>query len=277
MIKVLLNPLTRHNATITGEGNTTILFAHGYGCDKSVWRGITPAFEDSFRVVTFDHAGAGGSDPEAYNNFRHSSLAGYAEDLLEICEGLDSQRLVVVGHSVSAMIAALAAISRPELFDLLIMIGPSASYINDGDYCGGFDRADLMEFLELIERNFHGWGEALATLAMGNRNRPELAEHLRDRICRSDPKFAGTFARVTFLTDLRDELTRLTTPTVIFHCKDDPVSPPTAIVQVCKSIRGSRIVELSATGHCSHLSHPEVVTEALQRVLSDAEPWLGHH
>lgn len=273
MTSAVSSPLIRHNATITGKGETTILFAHGYGCDKSVWRGITPAFEDGFRVVTFDHAGAGGCDRHAYNNFRHSTLAGYADDLIALCENLASQRLILVGHSVGAMIGALAAISRPDLFDLLVMIGPSASYINDGDYRGGFDRVDLMEFLDLAERNFQGWGEALATLAMGNRDRPELTEDLRDRICRTDPAVAGVFARVTFLTDLRDDLARLTTPTVIFQCQDDPVAPPTAIAQVHNSVRGSRVIELSATGHCTHVSHPQVVAEALQSVLSDAELW----
>lgn len=264
-------PLQRHNATVSGGGNTTLLFAHGYGCDKSVWRELIPDFEDRYRVVVFDHAGAGECDRYAYDNFRHSTLDGYADDVIALCEELQSERLVMVGHSVSAMIGALAAIKRPELFDLLVMIGPSACYFNDGSYVGGFELPDLAEFLELIETNFQGWGTALAMLAMGNHDRPELADALRDRICRVDPVIAGVFARVTFLTDLRGEIPKLTTPTVIFQCEQDPVAPESAVRFIHQSIPESRLVELEATGHCTHMSHPSKVSQALRRVLEDAE------
>ena len=268
MTDVQAGPLTRHNATVTGKGGTTLVFAHGYGCDQTVWREVSPAFEDHYRVVTFDHAGAGHCDRHAYDNFRHSSLAGYADDVIAVCDALQSDRLIVVGHSVSAMIGALAAIKRPELFDLMVMIGPTASYINDGSYVGGFDLPDLREFLELIETNFEGWGTALAMLAMGNHDRPALAAALRDRICRVDPAIAGIFARATFLTDLRGELPSLTTPTVILHGAEDPVAPQTAIDFVHDSLPGSQVMLLDATGHCPHLSHPAAVIAALREVLA---------
>lgn len=261
--------LIRHNTSISGTGTTTLLFAHGYGCDKTVWRDIVPAFEGDYRVVTFDHAGSGKCDRLAYNSFRHSSLAGYADDVIALCEELQSERLIMVGHSVSAMIGALAAIKRPDLFDLMVMIGPSASYVNEGDYVGGFDLPDLKEFLEMIETNFQGWGAALAMLAMGNADRPALAEGLRDRICSLDPAIAGVFARVTFLSDLRADVPRLQTPTVILECQDDPVSPKSAIAFVRDSLPGSRHIELQATGHCTHMSHPAEVTAVLQRVLDE--------
>ena len=267
MTKSAVSPLLRHAARITGQGDTTLVFAHGYGCDQTTWRDILPAFQPDHRVVVFDHAGAGSCDPGAYDNFRHATLEGYAQDVIALCEALEAEHLVLVGHSVSSMIGALAAIHRPDLFDRLVMIGPSACYLNEGDYIGGFDRPDLEEFLQLLETNFQGWGAALAAMAMGNRDRPELAEALRARICRIDPAIAGAFARITFFTDLRSELTRLTTPTTILQCQEDPIAPPTATGFVHGAVAGSQVVQLAATGHCPHMSHPAEVVAALRSIL----------
>ena len=44
-----------------------LLFAHGFGCDQNMWRFVGPRFEDEFRVILFDHVGAGRSDLSAYD------------------------------------------------------------------------------------------------------------------------------------------------------------------------------------------------------------------
>ena len=113
----------RFNVRMSGHGKTPMLFAHGFGCDQNMWRYVAPAFD--YQVVLFDHIGAGGSDLSAYNSTKYASLDGYADDIIEICKGLQLGRVVFVGHSVSAMIGILAAIKAPELFSHLILVGPS--------------------------------------------------------------------------------------------------------------------------------------------------------
>ena len=108
-----------------------MVFAHGFGCDQSMWRFVAPAFEATHRVVLFDHVGAGGSDLRAYDPQRYGSLEGYADDVVQILEALDAGPVVFVGHSVSAMIGVLAAVRRPDLFDRLVLVGPSPRYVDD--------------------------------------------------------------------------------------------------------------------------------------------------
>ena len=84
----------------------------------------------------------------AYDRGKYDSLQGYADDVLEICRELDLERVIFVGHSVSAMIGVLAAIQEPERFDELVLIGPSPRYIDDGDYIGGFSREDIEGLLD---------------------------------------------------------------------------------------------------------------------------------
>ena len=127
----------RNNVKVFGQGTQPMIFAHGFGCDQNMWRFIAPAFEDEYRIVLFDHVGAGGSDLSAYHRVKYATLDGYTDDLLEICAAENLTDAVFVGHSVSAMIGVLAAIREPDRFARLVLIGPSPRYINDEAYTGG--------------------------------------------------------------------------------------------------------------------------------------------
>ena len=85
-----------------------MVFVHGFGCDQHMWRLMAPAFEGRYRIVLFDLTGAGKSDLSAYDPARYATLAGHADDLLEVLHALELRQVVFVGHSVSAMIGVLA-------------------------------------------------------------------------------------------------------------------------------------------------------------------------
>ncbi|MET0459408.1 MAG: alpha/beta hydrolase, partial [Ilumatobacteraceae bacterium] len=200
-------------------GAQPIVFAHGFGCDQHMWRAVAPAFADDFFVVLFDHVGAGGSDLDAYDPDRYSSLDGYATDVLEIVAALDLEDVIFVGHSVSAMIGALAVNREPGRFAKLVMVGPSPRYVDDGSYVGGFTAADIDELLDSLDSNYLGWSQAMAPIIMGNDDRPELGAELTSSFCRTDPEIARRFARVTFLSDNRADLARVAVPTLVLQCR----------------------------------------------------------
>jgi sigma-B regulation protein RsbQ len=244
-----------------------MLFAHGFGCDQQMWRLVAPAFEDDHRVVLFDHVGAGGSDQSAYDRRRYDSLDGYAEDILEICRELDLTRVIFVGHSVSAMIGVLAATREPDRFEKLILVGPSPRYLDDGDYGGGFSRADIDELLDSLASNYLGWSSVMAPVIMGNPDRPELGEELTNSFCRSDPEIASHFARVTFLSDNRADLANVKIPTLVLQCSEDAIAPRAVGEYVHAQIPGSRLLILDATGHCPNLSAPAETIAAIRSFL----------
>ena len=259
--------LTRNHVTVSGEGAQTMLFAHGYGCDQNMWRLITPAFAERYRLVLFDHVGAGRSDLAAYDRVKYSTLQGYADDILEICAELEISQGIFVGHSVSAMIGLLAAIKEPERFERLILIGPSPRYIDDGDYVGGFTRADIDQLLEFQDSNYLGWSSSLGPVIMGNPDRPELAEELVNSFCRTDPEIAKQFAAVTFLSDNRTDLPKLTTPSLILQCQEDAIAPLAVGDYVNRHLPNSQLAILQASGHCPHLSAPDQTIAAMKRFL----------
>jgi sigma-B regulation protein RsbQ len=257
--------LGRNNVHVTGrEDGPAIVFAHGFGCDQAMWRHVAPAFADGHRIVLFDHVGAGGSDLSAYSQARYGSLRGYADDVLEICRELGLERPVFVGHSVSAMIGALASIAEPERFSSLVMIGPSPRYVDDEGYIGGFSREDIEGLLESLDSNYLGWSTAMAPVIMGNPDRPELGTELANSFCRTDPEIARHFARVTFLSDNRADLPGVPVRSLVLQCSDDAIAPRAVGEYVARQLPASELVLMEATGHCPNLSAPEETIAAIR-------------
>jgi len=256
--------LSRNHVQVSGSGTRAMVFAHGFGCDQNMWRFVAPAFESDFRVIAFDHVGAGRSDLAAFDPDKYANLQGYAGDLVEIGEALDVRQGVFVGHSVSAMIGLLASLKAPEMFDALVMVGPSPRYIDDGAYRGGFSESQIEELLEFLADNHLGWSAAMAPAIMGNADRPELAEELTNSFCRTDPEIARHFARVTFTSDNRDDLGKVAARTLILQCSDDVIAPPEVGAFCHAAMAGSELVTLKATGHCPNLSAPEEVVAAIR-------------
>jgi sigma-B regulation protein RsbQ len=244
-----------------------MVFAHGFGCDQNMWRFVAPAFANRFRVVLFDHVGAGGSDLSAYDPEKYASLDGYAGDVVGLCRELGVQNGVFVGHSVSAMIGVLAAKRAPELFERLVLVGPSPRYVDDEGYVGGFSEAQIHELLEFLDSNHMGWSRAMAPVIMGNPDRPELGEELTNSFCRTDPDIARRFARTTFLSDNRADLAGVRARSLILQCSEDVIAPRCVGEYVRRSLPNSELVLLRATGHCPNLSAPEETIAAMRAFL----------
>lgn len=251
-----MNVQQRNNIHVAGDGPATMVFAHGYGCDQNMWRFIAPRYADSFRTVVFDLTGSGLSDLAAYDRDKYGSLSGYADDVLEIIAAFAQGPVVFVGHSVSAMIGLLAGIRSPEKIAAHIMIGPSPCYINDGEYVGGFSRADIDSLLETLEGNYLGWAATMAPAIMGAPGQPELAEELTNSFCRTDPVIAAQFARVTFLSDNRDDVPKLAAPALILQCSDDLIAPRSVGDYLQRTLPNGSLRVIENVGHCPHLSAP---------------------
>jgi len=260
-----------HNLELSGVGERTLLFAHGYGCDQDMWRGVAPAFTDTWRVATFDHAGCGRRGLVPYDPNRFRNLEDYSDAVTALIRRNHLAPVVLVGHSVSAMIGILVHLRAPECVRALALIGPSPCYLNDGSYAGGFSAEDVAGLLDALHANRHTWADSMAPLIMGNAERPELGEELRESFCRMDPRAAFDFARITFTSDHRAMLPQVNVPTLIMQCRNDPIANEAVGAYVHAQIRNSQLVQLSANGHCPNVSAPEEVIAALRQWLDSLD------
>jgi sigma-B regulation protein RsbQ len=254
----------KNNVNVVGpDDGPTIMLAHGFGCDQNLWRLVTPKLAPNFRVVLFDHVGCGAADPSAWDAQRYATLQAYADDIVDIAAALDLHEVTFVGHSVAAMMGVLAAAADPGRFARLVLLTPSPRYIDDDDYRGGFSQADIDELLESLESNYLGWSKTMAPVIMGAPEQPELSDELAESFCRTDPACARVFARTTFLSDNREDLSRVSVPTLVIECAQDAIAPREVGAYVAQHIAGSALVTLDTTGHCPHLSAPEETARAI--------------
>jgi sigma-B regulation protein RsbQ len=257
--------LQRNHVVASVASARPIIFSHGYGCDQTMWRFVTPAFEHTHRVVTFDHVGFGASDLSAWKETRHASLDGYADDLLQIMDELDLRDAVFVGHSVASMIGVLAAIKDPSRFGQLVLLCPSPRYIDDPQtgYIGGFSAEEIDGLVTALHDNQQRWADGMAPVIMGNPDRPELAAELHSSFCRVDPRVALAFARATFQSDYRYALPLVTVPTAIIQSETDAIAPRVVGQYMHEHIPNSTLTTLKADGHCPHLSAPHATADAI--------------
>jgi len=264
-----MNIQARNNVHVSGEGPATLFFAHGFGCDQNMWRLLAPAYSRQFKTVLFDLVGGGNSDLSAFNPDKYSTLQGYADDLVEIVREFAEGPAIVVGHSVSAMIGMLADLAAPGLITAHVMVGPSPCYINDGEYIGGFSREDIESLLDALESNYLGWSSTMAPAIMGAPEQPELGQELSNSFCRTDPEIAKHFARVTFLSDCREQLPRLTTPTLILQCDEDMIAPIAVGQYMHGVLPRSTLRIIENVGHCPHLSQPSASADAMDEFFKE--------
>lgn len=259
--------LRRNNVKVIGTGQQVMLFAHGFGCDQQSWKFIVDSFTADYKVVLFDYVGSGKSDISQYSSDKYGKLDGYAQDVLDICTALNLSDVIFVGHSVSAMIGLLAAVQQPQYFKKLIFIGPSPRYLNEDGYTGGFERSDLESLFEFMDSNYLGWSSAMAPAIMGNADRPELGSFLTNSFCAIDPDIAREFARVTFFSDNRSDLNKLTVESLTLQCDEDIIAPTQVGQYVMQNTPKNSMVILRATGHCPHISEPEETVKAIKAFI----------
>lgn len=260
----------RNNVRIFGNGQRVMLFAHGFGCDQTMWKRIVPHFENDYRIVLFDYVGCGGASLAAYSMQRYATLTGYTQDVLDICSALQLRDAIFIGHSVSATIGALASIQNPDAFGNLVMVCPSPRYIDaHPDYVGGFAKSDIDNLIDLMVQNHLGWANYLAPIVMKNADDPSLTEELQASFCATDPLTARAFACATFYADNRDDMAKLMVPSLIMQCMDDSIAPPSVGEFLARTIPHNVFKQLRATGHCPHISHPLETSSVIKAYLAE--------
>ncbi len=257
--------LQRHDVRTTGTGHPTLVLIHGYGCDKTMWDSVIPLLKDDFRIVTYDLLGCGASDISQYDKVRYGTLDGHASDLVDVIDALELEQPILVGHSVSAMTATLAANRLGDRVGAVVMVCPSPSFINHDDYVGGFETQDIDALLETLDANYLGWSSEMAPAIMGTPDKPEHCERLTNSFCQADPDIARHFARVTFRADHRADVQALTHDALVMQCRDDVIVPEAVGLWMERNMQAAKLFTLDATGHCPHISYPRETSDAIRQ------------
>ncbi|KAL6503493.1 Strigolactone receptor KAI2d5 [Orobanche gracilis] len=258
-----------HNVRVIGSGQTTVVLSHGMGIDQSVWRHLVPRLVDQYKVILYDHMGAGTTNPNSYDFDRYATLNGYANDLLAILEEFSIVQCIHVGHSFSAMVGAMASILRPDLFHKLIMISATPRVSNTEDYYGGLKQEEVDQLLHGLETNFNSMVHGMAPLVIGADMDSEVVQEYSRSLFNMRPDIALSVTRMLSTYDMRPFLGSVVVPCHIIHsCKDHAV-PMTVAEYIHENLGGRSILEVMSTeGHLPHLSAPEITIPVLLRHIN---------
>jgi sigma-B regulation protein RsbQ len=255
--------LRRHNVHVLGVGRP-LLLCSGFNCIQHVWHLLTPMLIDHYQLILFDPMGVGESDLEAYDPQKYATLEGYAQDVVEICQALQLQDVVLVGHSAGATVAMLAAIQAPDLFTRAVLLNSSPHFLNEPGYYGGFEREDLLQVLVQMKANYVQWASTFATMLVGQHAAPALSQELVACATQVEPALAAHVVELAFLGEFRPHLRQLRQPTLVLQCHDDPAVPEEVSAYMLAHLPRATLVTLATTGHSPHLTAPEEVATAIR-------------
>lgn len=266
--------LARNQVRIIGHGKPPLLLCNGFGYTQRVWQSLATALAHDHQVILFDHVGVGAADPAAYDADKYAHLGGYAQDVLDICRVLELEQAVLLGHSVGATIALLAASQAPAYFAKVVLLTPSPCYLNQPGYYGGYERVDIEQLLTLIQTNHREWATLFVDLLLGPLATPELAAETHQFLSATASPMAQQFARVTFLSDHRADVPGLRLPTLVVQCLEDAIAPAEVGGYLVAHLPNAQLVTLPAAGHCPQVSSPLATLTALRPFLQpDADRW----
>ncbi|KAF5736203.1 esterase KAI2 [Tripterygium wilfordii] len=253
-----------HNVRVVGSGNEVIVLAHGFGTDQSAWKHLVPHLVNDYRVILYDNMGAGTTNPDYFDFNRYATIEGYAYDLIAILEELQIETCIFVGHSLSAMVAAVASITRPDLFTKLVFLSASPRFMNDVDYYGGFEQQEIDQLLQAVESNYKAWCSGFAPLIVGgDLESPHVQEFCRT-LFSTRPDIACSVAQAIFHFDIRHILPMVTRPCHLLQSKYDFAVPLQATEYLHQHLGGKSVVEIMpSNGHLPQLSDPDIVIPAI--------------
>jgi len=273
VIKLEESLSTAMNAKVMGSGKETVVLAHGFGGDQSLWDKVLPVLAQNYQVVVFDWCFSGAiKDPNTlFDPEKYFSYEAFSDDLIALFEELNIDSTVFVGHSMSAMIGCIASIKRPNLFKKLVLVSPSPRYVNSECYEGGFDVKDIEQLFSSIESNYDGWASFFPSVVI-DKNDSESLQVFENCLKRMKPEIGLSTAKTVFLSDYRDILEKVVVPCTIVQTTNDIVVPLSVVEYMNKMIKGESTIEMIDTiGHFPQLTAPLQFLDIFDRVMNTSE------
>jgi pimeloyl-ACP methyl ester carboxylesterase len=243
---------------VRGAGATTLLFIHGWCCDRSFWRAQLDAFADEYRVVALDLAGhgqsAGGRDPW--------SIAAFGPDVLAVAEELDLDRVVLIGHSMGGPVSLHAAARLGDR--VLGVVGVDTLHNAEFE----MPQAMLEQVSAAFEADFEGTMTGFVRSAFAESADPQLVEWATRKALAADPAMAVALLRDFLNVDLKALFSSAGVPVRCINAAADPPARPATAAETNRRYADFDAVLIDDVGHFPHLERPEEFNVRLRETLA---------
>ena len=236
---------------------TPIIFLHGVGSDKSVWRSQLDHFAAARRTIAFDYPGYGESD-----FIDGATRDDFADAILGAMDGLGSERAHVCGLSLGGVVAIAMHASAPERCASLI-IADSFAVHPDG-------RAILDRSVAASQSGMRQLAEARVSALLASED-AAIRNGVIDTMSRINSAAYRIGAEAVWLADQTDRAAAIDVPTLMICGDLDPVTPPSLSEELVDLIPNSRLQVIPGASHLANLDKPAEFNRAIDDFLSEVE------
>lgn len=241
-----------------GSGDATpIIFLHGVGSDKSVWRPQLDHFGKSRRAVAFDYPGYGESDL-----VDGASRDDFAASILTAMNALGIAQAHVCGLSLGGVIAIAMHAAAPQCCASLIIADSFAAH-PEGQ--GIHDRSVAASH----SMTMRALAEARSGVLLGGAATDALRAEVIETMAAIDPAAYRIGAEAVWLADQRDRVSAIDAPTLVMVGEEDGITPPALSEELRRLVRGSVLVRIPASGHMANIEQPQAFNRAIESFLSN--------
>jgi len=239
-----------------GSGGTPIVFLHGVGSDKSVWRPQLEHFGRSRRAVAFDYPGYGESDPAAEATTRDD----YAAAILSAMSELGIGRAHICGLSLGGVVAiAMHHLSKESCASLVL----ADTFAVHPDGRGIHDRSVA------ASSNLRALAGARVDLLLAQPADPAIRSEVVETMARIDPAAYRIGAEAVWLADQRDRAAAIAVPALVVCGTEDKVTPPELSNELVGLVPRARYVLIERAGHLSNLEQPVAFNRAVEEFIGN--------
>ena len=225
-------------------GRTPIVFLHGVGSDKSVWKPQLDYFRGERRAVAFDYPGYGDSDPPIEGMTRDE----YAATILAAMTELGFERAHVCGLSLGGIVAIAMHAAWPKRIASLIL---ADSFADHPDGRGIYDRSVA------ASSDLRALAEGRVDVLLAQPADPRVRTEVVETMARIDPEAYRTGARAVWLAEQAQRAAGIRVPTEVLCGAEDRVTPPSLSRALARLIPGAQYDEIAGAGHISNLEKPD--------------------
>lgn len=244
-----------------GQGDTTILFLHGWCIDATYWKNQVEHFSNNYTVYAIDLPGFGQSKAQRTN----WTIEEYAHDVTAFMDTMNLQKVVIVGHSMAGEIMLQTALSNhPQIAGI---VGVDNFKLIDVVFTPE-QMKEMTDFLPVLENDFKNSAPAYADLMLFH---PTTSKQVKDRVktdfATSDPVIGyGTIINhMHYSSTDAQRLEQLDYKLYLINSDGFPTNE-TGLKNHCKS--GFHIETIRATGHYPMIEKPAEFNGLLEKVLT---------